>query len=117
MTFLLCAALLLFPAFELAGLQPRTGVQLRTLAEWAFGHGLKILLIGLLAYALVRTTALLVRRFEHEMSKGTSLDALERAKRARTLGSLVSNVATVVDQRRRRADGAATVRRRHRSAS
>jgi small-conductance mechanosensitive channel len=95
MTFLLCASLLLFPAFELVGLKPRTGVPLRALAEWGFGHGLKILLIGILAFALVRTTALLVRRFEYEASKGTTIDALERAKRARTLGSLISNVATV----------------------
>jgi small conductance mechanosensitive channel len=94
-TFVVCAALLLFPAFELVGLRPRTGVSLTTIAEWAFAHGIKILVIGLLAYALVRATALLVRRFEHEVSKGTSLDALERAKRARTLGSLVSKVSTV----------------------
>ena len=33
-----CApSLLLFPAFELVGLRPRTGVPLRTIAEWAFG--------------------------------------------------------------------------------
>ena len=95
-TFVLCAALLLFPAFELAGVRPRAGVPLKTLAEWAFGHGLKIVLIGLFAYALIRTTSLMVRRFEHEVSKGTTLDALERAKRARTLGSLVSNVTTIV---------------------
>ena len=94
-TFVLCTSLLLFPAFELVGLKPRTGVPLKTLAEWAFGRGLKILLIGALAYALVRTTALLVRRFEHETSQGTTVDALERGKRARTLGSVVSNVATV----------------------
>ena len=94
-TFVLCAMLLLFPAFELAGVRPRAGVPLRTIAEWSFAHGLKILLIGLLAYALVRATALLVRRFEHEVSKGTTLDALERGKRARTLGSLISNVSTI----------------------
>ena len=94
LTFVLCLSLLLFPAFELVGLKPRAGVPLRSLAEWAFGHGLKILLIVVLAYALVRTTALMVRRFEHEASKGTTVDALERAKRARTLGSLISNVAT-----------------------
>jgi len=94
-TFVLCAALLLFPAFELAGLKPRTGVPLRAVAEWAFASGLKILLIVLFAFALIRITGLLVRRFEFEVSKGTSLDALERAKRARTLGSLVSNVSTI----------------------
>ena len=94
LTFVLSVSLMLFPAFELAGMKPRAGVPLKSIAEWAFGHGLKILLIGVLAYALVRTTALMVRRFEHETSKGTTVDALERAKRARTLGSLVSNVST-----------------------
>jgi small-conductance mechanosensitive channel len=93
-TFLLCSGLLLFPAFELAGVQPRAGVPLKSIAQWAFGHGLTILLVALFAYALVRTTSLLVRRFEHEVSQGTSLDALERAKRARTLGTLINNVAT-----------------------
>jgi small conductance mechanosensitive channel len=93
LTFVLSMSLAIFPAFELAGMKPRAGVPLRSIAEWAFGHGLKILLIGVLAYALIRTTTLMVRRFEHETSKGTTVDALERAKRARTLGSLISNVA------------------------
>src|SRR5207244_2180746 len=39
---------------------------------------------------------LLVRRFEHEMTLGTGLDALERAKRARTLGSVVKNGVTAL---------------------
>jgi small conductance mechanosensitive channel len=94
--FLLAGSLLVFPAFELAGLHPRTGVPLRSLTKWGFEHGLKVLVISVLAYALVRTTALLVRRFEHQVSQGTTLDALERAKRARTLGSLVNNVATTL---------------------
>ena len=94
-TFLLVTSLLLFPAFELAGLQPRAGVPLATLRNWAFDSGLRVILIAVIAYALVRTTALLVRRFEHQVSQGTTLDALERAKRARTLGSLVHNVASV----------------------
>ena len=92
--FTLAAAVLLFPAFEMAGLRPRTGVHLRALSDWAFDSGLKILLIVLLSYALVRMTALVVRRFEHEMSLGTDLDALERGKRARTLGSVVQNLVT-----------------------
>jgi small conductance mechanosensitive channel len=94
--FVLVAAVLLFPAFELAGLQPRTGIHLQTLTAWALGPGLKIVLVLLISYALVRTTSLLVSRFEHELGTGTSLDALERAKRARTLGSVVNNVATVL---------------------
>ena len=69
------------PVLELAGLQPRTGIRLRTLATWGFRSGLRILLIGALAYALIRAVTLLVARFEHEVNRGTSLDALERAKR------------------------------------
>jgi moderate conductance mechanosensitive channel len=94
--FLLIAALLLFPAFELAGLRPRAGVHLRAVATWTFGAGLRVVLIALLAYALVRITGVAVKRFEHEMSRGTGLDALERAKRARTLGAAVSKVTTVL---------------------
>jgi moderate conductance mechanosensitive channel len=94
--FLLVAGLLLFPAFEVAGLRPTTGVALRTIAAWSFSSGLRVLLIALFAYALIRATALVVRRFEFELTQGTGLDALERAKRARTLGAVVSKVATAV---------------------
>ena len=95
-TFLLIVGLLLFPAFEFVGLRPRTGVHLQSIAAWIFASGLRVLLIAALAYALVRAVTLLVRRFEHELNVGTGLDALERAKRAKTLGSVVSKVATVV---------------------
>jgi len=94
-TFVLMTALLIFPAFELAGLQPHTGVSLATLRIWAFEDGLRVILIVVLAYALTRITSLFVKRFEHHVSQGTTLDALERAKRARTLGSLVEKVATI----------------------
>ena len=94
--FLLVAALLLFPAFEMAGLRPRTGVGLTNLLTWTFESGLRIALIVIFAYALIRASHLVVKRFEHELTTGTSLDALERAKRARTLGALLSKVATIV---------------------
>jgi small conductance mechanosensitive channel len=94
--FLLVVLVLLFPALEIAGLRPQAGIHLATLATWAFGPGLQVVLIAILAYALVRMTALLVRRFEHEMTLGVGLDALERVKRARTLGSVVRNVLTAL---------------------
>jgi len=93
--FLLLFGILVFPAFELLGLQPRTGVDLRRLEQWAFGPGLRVLLIVVLAYTVVRATTLLVSRFEYELSTVTGLDALERAKRARTLGTVVTKVVTV----------------------
>ena len=94
--FILVFGLVIAPVLEIAGLQPRTGVRLRPLATWAFQSGLRILLIAALAYALVRAVTLIVQRFEHEVNRGAGLDALERAKRAKTLGSLVKNVATAL---------------------
>jgi small-conductance mechanosensitive channel len=95
-TFVLVLALITVPIFELGGLRPRTGVRLRTLADWAFGAGLRVGLIAVLAYAVIRTSTLLIRRFEHEINLGTGLDALERAKRARTLGSVIRNFTTAI---------------------
>ena len=95
--FIFALAILLVPALEMAGLKPRASTQLPTLSSWTtFGAGLKIVLVVLIAHALVRMTALLVRRFEHEMSAGTDLDAIERGKRARTLGSVVRNATTAL---------------------
>jgi moderate conductance mechanosensitive channel len=94
--FILLVCIILFPALELAGFRPRTGVTLRSIAEWALTSGVRVLLIVLIAYALVRMTALVVSRFEHELTMRTTLDALERAKRARTLGAVVNKVTTVV---------------------
>ena len=94
--FVLAVSVVLVPAFDLAGLQPRRGVHLGTVIDWGLTSGRKLLLIAILAYALVRMATLAVRRFEYEVSIGTDLDALERAKRARTLGSVIERVFTVL---------------------
>ena len=94
--FLLVFAALIFPAFEIAGLHPRAGVRLRSLNVWAFDSGLRVLLIAAGAFALIRTVTVAVQRFESDVSFGSGLDALERAKRARTLGSVLTNLTTVV---------------------
>src|SRR4051794_29964309 len=39
-TFALVFAVLVFPAFEIAGLHPRAGLHVRTLSTWAFDSGL-----------------------------------------------------------------------------
>jgi moderate conductance mechanosensitive channel len=95
-TFVLLTGVLLFPAFELVGLRPRAGIHLQTVAAWTFASGLRVLLVAIVAYALVRIVGLIVRRFEHELNRGTGLDALEHAKRARTLGSVINKVATAL---------------------
>jgi len=93
--FLLIAAVLVFPALEFVGLKPRTGVHLSEVSGWSYRRGLPLLATIVLCYAIVRITGLLVTRFEHELNLGTSLDALERAKRARTLGSVINKVVTI----------------------
>ena len=94
--FLLVVGVLIFPAFEVVGLHPRAGVHLGTLTSWAFDSGLRVLLIVAVAYALVRMVTIAVKRFEHDLNLGTGLDALERAKRARTLGGALTRVTTVL---------------------
>src|SRR6185437_6600257 len=94
--FVLVFAVLIFPAFELVGLHPRAGVHLRSLTAWAFDSGLRVLLIAAVGFALVRMVSVGVKRFENDINFGTGLDALERAKRARTLGSVLTNITTAV---------------------
>src|SRR5262245_20773095 len=94
-TFVLIASVVLFPALELTGLHLSGGVPLSEIGRWLLDNGRNVVLIALIAYALTRVTALLVRRFEYQVTQGTTVDALERAKRARTLGALVHKVTTV----------------------
>ena len=93
--FALVFGVLIVPALELAGLHPRTGVHLRTLTAWAFDSGLRVLLIFAVAYALIRFVTVGVRRFEDDVNFGTGLDALERARRARTLGGVLTSLTSV----------------------
>jgi small conductance mechanosensitive channel len=94
--FLLTCAALIFPALEVVGIRARAGLPLRTLTDWFFRSGLRVVLVAIFAYASVRMAVVLVRRFEHEISRGAGVDVLERAKRARTLGGLIENVVTAV---------------------
>ncbi len=94
--FGLVAATLLAPALELAGADTGFGLQLETLTSWLPRSGLRVLLIGLLAYGLIRVAWMLAHRFEVELDRGHGQNALERTKRARTLGRLVLNVTNTV---------------------
>lgn len=95
-TLLLVFGVLSVPALEAIGLHPRTGVHLRQLTTWAFNSGLRILLILAVSFALIKLVDVAVSRFESDITFGTGLDAIERAKRARTLGSVLSNITTAL---------------------
>jgi moderate conductance mechanosensitive channel len=94
--FLLAAVSLIFPALHFAGAPLAVGLAPGVVGAWFFGSGLRIVLIVVITYALLRILAVMTRRLERELSKGEGLDQLERSKRARTLGSLIHHAAVVV---------------------
>lgn len=88
---LLIAATLIFPAMSLVGIRSRVGMTPERLADWAAGSGLRIALIGLLAWLVTHVVGLLVKRIHMEVGASPTIDVIERAKRAQTLGSLIQN--------------------------
>ena len=96
LVFTATVAALVTPALELAGVQTNVGMTSHTLVEWLLGSGLRILVITILSYALLRIIGESVRRLEAEMGQATSADMAERLKRARTVSRLVQNALTVL---------------------
>ena len=92
--FLAAFAALLLPALDLFGVGPPVGVTSTTLGEWFFGSGLRIVVIAILAYVVVRIIAATSRRLEEELTRQETPDMVERLKRARTLSRLVQNALT-----------------------
>ncbi len=90
--FLLVAATLGVPALEFAGADIQGGVSVTTLTAWALRSGLRIVLIVALAYAAIRVSSSVVRTLEVQVARQGGLNALERTKRANTLGALIHNV-------------------------
>ena len=84
------------PALEFAGVQTNVGMTSRTLGEWVLGSGLRIFVIAILSYALVRIIAETSRRLEQEMGRAATADMAERLKRARTVSRLVQNALTAL---------------------
>jgi moderate conductance mechanosensitive channel len=93
---LLVGAVLIFPAMSLVGLRSRVGLTPERLGEWMAGSGLRIALIVLLSWLVIHVVGLLARRLENEIGTATTVDVLERAKRARTLGTLVQTTVYAI---------------------
>ena len=94
--FVIVAALLALPALEVAGIATSFGPSLESLIVWFFGSGLRILIIGVLAYVVTRLISLLVGRFQASMSAETGVAGVELARRAQTLGSLIRRCLTAL---------------------
>jgi moderate conductance mechanosensitive channel len=95
-TFLVGFLVLLFPLLRWVGLDLLLGASGHALNVWLFGHGVRIVIIVVLAWLVIAIVSTFTRRLEDELSQGTGLDALERTKRAQTMGRLVRSVLTVV---------------------
>ena len=57
---------------------------------------IRILLIGVVAYVVIRVASAAARRLERDMSRGEGIDGAERKKRARTIGRIVQKTISIV---------------------
>src|SRR5215467_2256734 len=64
--------------------------------RWLLDTGLRIAVIAVTAYFVIRIGSAAARRFEREMSRGTGLDVIERTKRAQTLGRLIQKALSIL---------------------
>lgn len=94
LVLVLLTALFIPPVLELFGEPLRAGLRLSTLVNWFFDSGLKVLLIAVSAFVLKRAVDLGTNGLERRIAEEHG--SLEHLKRARTLGNLARNVATVV---------------------
>lgn len=93
--FLVTVAVLSFPALRAAGVHTAVGSDPEALGKWFLEAGLRIVIIGVVAYFVIRMGSAAARRVEREMSRGSGLDVIERTKRAQTLSRLMQTALTV----------------------
>ncbi len=94
--FLVTLAALSFPALTLAGYQTSFAGDRAAIGRWLLDHGLRIIIIMIAGYLVIRIGSASASRFEREMSHGTGLDVIERTKRAQTLGRLLQKTLSIV---------------------
>ncbi len=94
-TFVVAAAALALPALRLAGYKSRLGTDPEALARWLLASGLRIGVICVTSYFVIRVGSAAATRFERDMSRGTGLDVIERTKRAQTLSLLLQRALTI----------------------
>ena len=94
--FLIVGIALGFPALAFVGVETNIGANREQLLAWVLRSGLRIALIALAAYMVIRIGSAAARRFETEMSAGTGLDVIERTKRAQTLGRILQKTLSIV---------------------
>lgn len=86
-TFVLSLLVLSFPALDLAGVELKVGLHSEDLTQWLTQNGARILLLLLLAFAVNRFAASVIRNAESEIADGDDAETLERRKRLHTIGA------------------------------
>ena len=94
--FLITGVVLAFPALAFVGVETNIGANREELVAWLLNAGLRIALIALAGYMVIRIGTAAARRFETEMSAGTGLDVIERTKRAQTLARIMQKTLAIV---------------------
>ena len=64
--------------------------------DWLLAASLRIAVIAITAYLLIRAGSAATHRFERAMGSGTSLDVIERTKRAQTFARFLQRTMAVV---------------------
>jgi moderate conductance mechanosensitive channel len=92
--FLAMLLALTLPALDAAGVGLPVHATRAALLDWLVASGLRILVIVLITYLLVRAIGGSAARLEAQVISGGGPDRAEHVKRARTLGRLVQNALT-----------------------
>ena len=96
--FLATLGLVSRPALSLFGVDLSVGVPLEELTSWLFTQGLRVVLIGLLAYFTVRVAGLGIAHLEEVVRAraGQDADKMELVERVHTISGLITNAVTVI---------------------
>jgi small conductance mechanosensitive channel len=94
--FAACVVLAVRPVLALAGVDWPNGMDDGRYLRWLLESGPRILIIGLLTYVVIRAVVLATTRLEIRLGRDAAVDEIERAKRARTVASLLRNVLVTV---------------------
>jgi small conductance mechanosensitive channel len=95
-TFFAVLLALLLPALNISAGGVPAQISRGVLVAWLMGSGLRILVVLLLTYLLVRMITTSTARLEAQVLSGGGPDRIEHIKRARTLGRLVKNALTAL---------------------
>jgi small conductance mechanosensitive channel len=89
LSFFAVAAVVAVPAIELTGVRTSIDLHPERVAGWLLGSGVRIVLVITLAWLIMRIADIVVSRLERQAGTDPSPQAVENAKRVRTLGNLV----------------------------